>query len=266
MNLSTLLGVLAGFVMLSWAVLSQTGLYKVFVNPPGMAIVLGGVICSILVAYPIQEVLRVFRVLFVLMRKKAPDFPGVVRLIARLSGISRKEGFLALERELAGIEDKFLVDGLQMVISGYSEEEIREIMQSRIENRRIRELAEAHIFHTMARFAPAFGMVGTLVGLIGMLVNMGKGNLADMGQNMAVALVTTFYGLILANLVFRPIAVQIERRMEESLRLMTMVMEGVLMIHQKWHPYKVEDYLNSFLPPGRREVAVRRYQEREELK
>jgi len=247
--------------MLSWAVLSQTGLYKVFINPPGLAIVLGGVICSVLVAYPVQEVLRVFRVLFVLLRKKDPDFSGMVQLVARFSGLARKEGLLALERELPGIEDKFLVDGLQMVIAGYSEEEIREIMRSRIENCRIRELAEAHIFHTMARFAPAFGMVGTLVGLIGMLVNMGKGNLADMGQNMAVALVTTFYGLISANLVFRPIAVQIERRMEESVRLMTMIMEGVLMIHGQWHPYKVEDYLNSFLPPGRRQVAVRRYQE-----
>ena len=231
MNLSTLLGVLAGFVMLSWAVLSQTGLYKVFVNPPGMAIVLGGVICSILVAY----------------RRCCGSSGSYSCLCARK---------LRISPEWCGLLPDFREFPVRR----------KEDNAKPIENRRIRELAEAHIFHTMARFAPAFGMVGTLVGLIGMLVNMGKGNLADMGQNMAVALVTTFYGLILTNLVFRPIAVQIERRMEESLRLMTMVMEGVLMIHQKWHPYKVEDYLNSFLPPGRREVAVRRYQEREELK
>ena len=262
MNLSTVVGILAGFLMLTGAIVTKTGAYKIFVNVPGVLIVLGGTLCAVLISFPLRDVVKVFKILFVLLRKRAPNFKHCVGEMLSLSKVARK-GVIVLEREIKRLDNLFLRDGVEMVVAGYSDGEIREVLQSRIDNRGLAEQSEAHIYHTMARFAPAFGMVGTLIGLIAMLVDMGGGDFNQIGPNMAIALVTTFYGLILANLVFRPIAVQLERRTEEELRLMTMIMEGVIMIQKEWHPHKVEDYLNSFLPPKLRNVPVKKRREGE---
>lgn len=262
MNLSTVVGILAGFLMLTGAIVTKTGAYKIFVNVPGILIVLGGTLCTVLISFPLQDVVKVFKVLRILLRKRAPNFKSCVEEIVSLSKVAPR-GVLVLEREIKNLDDLFLRDGIEMVVAGYSDGEIREILQSRIDNRGLTEQSEAHIYHTMARFAPAFGMVGTLIGLIAMMVDMGTGNFNQLGPNMAIALVTTFYGLILANLVFRPIAVQLERRTEEELRFLTMITEGVIMIQKKWHPHKVEDYLNSFLPPRFRSAPVKKRREGE---
>ena len=257
MNLSTIVGIIAGFLMLMGAIVTKTGAYKIFVNVPGMLIVLGGTLCAVLISFPLQDVVKVFRIFFILLRKRAPDFKHCVEEIVSLSKVARR-GVIVLEREMKNLDSLFLRDGIEMVVAGYSDGEIKEILQSRIDNRGLTEQSEAHIYHTMARFAPAFGMVGTLIGLIAMMVDMGGGDFDQIGPNMAIALVTTFYGLILANLIFRPIAVQLERRTEEELRFLTMITEGVTMIQKEWHPHKIEDYLNSFLPPGLRNVPVKK--------
>ena len=139
-----------------------------------------------------------------------------------------------------------------MIINGYTEPEIREIMESRIENREIREKWEENILRTMAKFAPGFGMMGTLIGLIGMLVSMGGESdpSKTIGPNMAVALVTTFYGVLLANLFFNPMAEKFKSRIEQQTVLQNMVIEGVAMLYNKKHPLVVREKLNSFIPPS----------------
>jgi chemotaxis protein MotA len=157
------------------------------------------------------------------------------------------------------IHNPFLRSGVQLVIDGTPTDKVLELLEWRIARLKARERAEAQLFRTMATYAPAFGMLGTLIGLINMLHGMGTASMAVIGQGMAVALITTFYGLILANLVFKPIAVKLERRTERRVLVMNMVLEGIVMLSERRSPSFVRETLSSFLthhedelhaPPG----------------
>ncbi|NQS97559.1 MAG: MotA/TolQ/ExbB proton channel family protein [candidate division Zixibacteria bacterium] len=257
MNITTVFGILLSFTLLIGAIIIGAGTTDIFINPYGAMIVLGGIFGATLISYPLKDVVRVFWVFFVVFRREEPRLDRYIRLIVNFSTRARS-GMLNLEAELPRIKNLFLRDGIQMLVDGYSSEEIKEMLESRIHYREVRELSEAQIFRTMAAFAPAFGMVGTLIGLIAMLLNMSPENLSMLGPNMALALVTTFYGLILANLVFKPIALKLERKTEEAVLLMNMITDSVIMIQKEWHPQKVEDYLNAYVPPHTRTAMVHR--------
>jgi chemotaxis protein MotA len=145
-----------------------------------------------------------------------------------------------------------------MIVDGLPEEDIREIMETRVENREIREDAEANVFKTMGTLSPAFGMVGTLVGLVAMLFAMGAAPAegADdvdpaqkLGQAMGIALITTFYGALFANLLFNPIAAKLRSRIEKQSVTQNMIIEGVVMLKNRKHPILVREFLNSYLAP-----------------
>ena len=153
----------------------------------------------------------------------------------------------AVEKELEHTRNPFLRTGIQLVIANTKEDEIFYMLRWRIARLKAREHAEAQIFRTMATYAPAFGMIGTLVGLVNMLEVMDAGDLEVIGPRMAVALLTTFYGILLANLVFKPIAVKLERRTEERLITMNMVLEGISLITKRRLPSFIEETLNSFV-------------------
>ncbi|MCP1366949.1 MotA/TolQ/ExbB proton channel family protein, partial [Halomonas sp. BBD48] len=153
----------------------------------------------------------------------------------------------AVEKALKDTRNPFLRTGVQLVIDHTKEEEIIDLLRWRIARLKARELAEAQVFRTMASYAPAFGMLGTLVGLVNMLEIMNTSNLAEIGPRMGVALLTTFYGILLANLIFKPIAVKLERRTEERLIAMNMVLEGVSLMSKRRLPSFIEETLNSFM-------------------
>ncbi len=198
---------------------------------------------------------RVFRRLLVVFKRELASPRRYISGITRLAALARA-GRLILEREIPGIRNRFLKDGIQMLADEFSPDEIVEIMRQRIEFRLRIEIEESQLFRTMAKFAPAFGMIGTLIGLIGMLSNMAADDtIGRMGADMAVALVTTFYGLILANLVFIPFSTKLENRTREEIENMRMIQESIRMIAESWHHRKVEDYLNSFVRPSERIVT-----------
>ena len=170
---------------------------------------------------------------------------------------ARKGGRLALEKEVSGIKNFFLADGIQMMADGYSMREIDEILKERVNFKAERERKEADILTTMSKYAPAFGMIGTLIGLIVLLSNMTLESMDNIGSGMAVALITTFYGIILANLIFKPIAVKLYTRTEEEVLLMEMIIDSIKMINEGWHPAKVQDYMNSFIKPSKRVIPNR---------
>ncbi len=261
MNVTTVIGIFFGSVLLILAIamgVSGTNIghipttWGIFINIPGLLIVLGGTMAATFISFPSTLVSRVFHSLSLVFRRE-PDSPRrLVAEITRLAALSRT-GALALEKEMHRIRNPFLKDGIQMLADEFSAEEITEIMQQRIEFRTRKEMQEAKIFRTMARIAPAFGMIGTLIGLIGMLSNMGTDDtMGSIGGNMAVALVTTFYGLILSNMFFIPFANKMEMRTREAVETMRMIQESIRMIAESWHHRKVEDYLNSFIRPGNR--------------
>lgn len=258
MSVGTLLGWVVGITVLTWAIVSSAGNADIFWYPPGLAIVLGGVVASTLVCYPLPTV---FGVLLTFVKALRRDDLPVAHYIGELHVLAQlavEGGTARLESELAGIENYFLRDGLRMLVDRYPPQKVREIMESAIDSARERELASAAIVRTMARFSPAFGMVGTLIGLIVMFRNMGE-DLSAVGPGMAIAVMTTLYGLILAYLVFLPIAIKIERRADERVLLMRVIMEGVILVSKRTPPQLVTDELKAFLPPGRwSDIRLRR--------
>lgn len=252
MDIASLVGILAGVGVIVHALVTGAAPPESFYSLPSIEIVLGGTIAATLLSFPIKEVLRITKITVIIFKKGTTDTLGpYVNEIVELSRSARM-GVSELEKSKDSLGSPFLKDGVQMIINGYTEPEIRDIMESRIENREIREKWEENVLRTMGKFAPGFGMMGTLIGLIGMLVSMGGE--ADpsktIGPNMAVALITTFYGVLLANLFFNPMAEKFKSRIEQQTVLQNMVIEGVVLLYQKKHPLVVREKLNSFIPPS----------------
>lgn len=247
MNPSTLIGIVGALALLASVLFFSASDPWLYVNLPGLAIVLCGTLAATFISYPLGEVLRIFRLFSIVLRNEKlyshDDIEELVR-IARLWG---NANLAALERELEQVRNPFLRTGVQLMIDMTPEQEILDFLNWRINRLRAREHAEAQLFRVMAGFAPAFGMIGTLVGLINMMQFLGDGNLGSIGQQLAVALITTFYGILLANLVFKPVAVKLERRTEQRLILMHMVMQGISMMFSKSSPALMRETLKTFV-------------------
>lgn len=247
MNPSTFWGMLLAIVLFMMAMFTGTGNLSLFWNGPGIAIVIGGTIAATLISYPMREVLRVFWVFIVVLRNERLYAQEDIDELVEVSRIWYRGKLSAAEAEMDKIKNPFLYTGLQLVIDGSPLEDTLALLQWRIRRLMAKEQAEANIFRTMAMYSPAFGMLGTLIGLISMLDTMDARDFAVLGSNMAVALVTTFYGILLANLVFSPIATKLERRTEDRVMLMEMVMEGVTMMKQQRSPAYIKAALQSFM-------------------
>ncbi|RUO20696.1 motility protein A [Aliidiomarina haloalkalitolerans] len=246
MNLSTLLGMLSGIAIVFFAIFLTAQDAWAFVNLPGLAIVLGGTFAATLLAYPLREVVNVFKILWIVLRNEklyAKDDQAELVTVAR----QLMQGNLVhAENQLEQVKNPFLRTGLELIINNTPIEDIAELLEWRILKMKIRERAEAQIYRTMAVFAPAFGMLGTLVGLVNMLQGMGDSSMAQIGADMAFALLTTLYGVALANLFFKPIAIKFERRTERRVQLMNMIREGVLLIAKGRSPAYIREYLTTF--------------------
>ena len=247
MNPSTLIGIFASVVLLISVLFVTAESPQSFINLPGLAIVLAGTMAATFISYPLKEVVRVVRLVGLVFRRENTYTHDDIKELVDMSRLWFKGDIRAVETALEKARNPFLRTGIQLVIANTKEEEILDLLRWRIARLKAREYAEAQIFRTMATYAPAFGMIGTLVGLVNMLEVMDTGTLEVIGPRMAVALLTTFYGILLANLVFKPIAVKLERRTEERLIAMNMVLEGVSLITKRRLPSFIEETLNSFV-------------------
>jgi chemotaxis protein MotA len=161
-----------------------------------------------------------------------------------------RKGAADLEKAVEGIRNPFFRDGVQMVVDGYSLDELTEILETRIEYREVREKTQVGLFKSMGNMAPAWGMIGTLIGLVIMLSGFGGEGGADaLGPGMSAALITTFYGAVFANLFFLPMSEKLDTRTSFTSTLQAMLVEASRLIHQKKHPLIVREKLNSFIPP-----------------
>ncbi|RKR07233.1 chemotaxis protein MotA [Kushneria sinocarnis] len=262
MNPSTMIGIVVSVLLLATVVLFTAQSPLGFVNLPGLAIVLTGTLAATFISYPLREVARVLALTRSVFQREnsfvQEDIGELVELARQwLHGDAR-----TVERTLETTRNPFLRTGIRLVIDNVREEEILDLLRWRIARMRAREYAEAQIFRTMATYAPAFGMLGTLVGLINMLEILEVGDLAAIGPRLAVALLSTFYGILLANLVFRPIAVKLERRTEQRLVAMNMVLEGVSMISRRRLPSFIEATLQSFIAEYPDELGEKQHAER----
>lgn len=244
MNPSTILGMLLGALIVTLGVLFTTKNPVDLLDLPSLLLVVGGTVAATLISYPLREVLRVFRVFMIVLRNETLYAKEDLQEIVRVSRKYFQGEIAAVEGELDKLHNPFLRMGVQLVIDGAPIEDIVELMQWRISRLKAREAAEAQIFRSMAMYAPAFGMLGTLLGLVNMLRGL-QGDFHTIGINLALAMLTTLYGIVLANLVFKPIAIKFERRTEKRVMQMNMVLEGVTLMAQKRSPSFIRLYLES---------------------
>ncbi|WP_227370558.1 motility protein A [Halomonas sp. M20] len=247
MNASTLIGIVASLLLLACVLLLSADTAMSFINLPGLMIVIAGTLAATFISYPLREVIRVVRIIRVVFHRENSYVEEDVRELVVMARLWFQGDIRAVERALEQTRNPFLRTGVQLVIDNTKEAEIMDLLRWRIARLKARELAEAQIFRTMAAYAPAFGMIGTLVGLVNMLQTMDAGDLAVIGPGMAVALLSTFYGILISNLICKPIAVKLERRTEQRLIAMNMVLEGVSLIAKRRLPSFVEETLNSFI-------------------
>jgi len=246
LNISTLIGVIIGTAVLIFAVLITSDNPLAYANATGVVIVLGGILASTFVAFPLAKLKKIPRLIFIIFNDQNLDSDKEIKELSDIAKLWFQGDIREVEQRLEKSKDPFLKSGIQLVIDQSPLEDILELMNWRIQRLKISEQADANIFRAMGSFAPAFGMAGTLVGLINMMQIMGDRDFTEIGMNMSIALVTTLYGLLLSNLVFKPIALKLERRTEHRVMFMSMVLEGVSLIQQKRSPSFVNETLKSF--------------------
>ena len=252
MDIATILGIISAFGLVLVAIFMGSGL-NVFINIPALMIVVGGTLGVTMINYPLKEVLGVFGIFLKTVLTKNISTTELIKNIMKFAQKSRKEGILALESEVKNVDDVFLVGGVQLSIDGLEPQEINTIMETELEFIKTRHQLGAEIFTTMGTYSPAMGMIGTLIGLVQMLQSMDDPS--SIGPAMAVALLTTFYGSILANILFMPIAGKLRTRSKEETLTKEMTIQGVMSLSNGDNPRIVEQKLNAFMPPNQRETS-----------
>ena len=253
MDIATLVGIILGLVSIIGGIFLAASAANAgmggFISPSSFAIVFGGMIASVSVAFPLSDVLKLGSAIGAVFKGGEVKLGAVVDDAIETAEVGRK-GVVELEKSVESINNPFFRDGVQMVVDGYSLDELTEILETRIEYREIREKTQAGLFKSMGTMAPAWGMIGTLIGLVIMLSGFGGEGGADaLGPGMSAALITTFYGAVFANLFFLPMSEKLNTRMSFTSTLQAMLVEAARLIHQKKHPLIVREKLNSFIPP-----------------
>ncbi len=254
MNPSTLIGMLASLVLLAVMLVFTAEDPTLFIDLPSVGIVVVGTFAATFISYPLSEVVRVFSLIGTVMRNERLYSQDDIEELVKISKLWIAGDLKAVERELAGVRNPFLRTGVQLVIDMTPEADIIELLQWRISRLRAKERAEAQLFRVMASYAPAFGMLGTLVGLVNLMFLLGDGDMSAIGRQMAVALMTTLYGVLMANLVFKPVAVKLERRTEQRVVVMNMVLQGISMMCNRRSPGVMRETLNSFIAQYQDEI------------
>jgi chemotaxis protein MotA len=254
MDFATILGIISAFSLVFVAIATGGGLL-IFWNLPSLLIVVGGTLGATLISYPLSEFFNLLRYLKNALFRDHHPLQENIEVLVRLVRESRKEGILALENRCndASLEP-FLRQGLVFLVDGLKAEMIEDILMLDIESTRERHELGAQIFASMGATAPAMGLVGTLIGLVQMLQTMDDP--ASIGPAMAIALLTTFYGAVLANFIFLPLAGKLRRRSHRELFSRRLIAEGIVAIARGDNPQVVRYRLESFLPPNRRKGAA----------
>lgn len=255
MDLATIIGLGGGLVVVFIGIFLGGGNIGAFINLPSVFITFGGAIGATIVSFPMETLSKVPKILRVAFFPQKMSPTDVITLMVQYAQKARREGLLALEEEAQQAGDDFLQKGIQLVVDGTDPELVRNILEVELIFLEERHKTGRSVFEMMASVCPAFGMIGTLIGLIQML-----GRLNDpstVGPGMAVALLTTFYGALGAYLVFTPLANKLKLRSSEEVLLKQVMIEGILSIQAGENPRIVEEKLKAFLEPKQRELAVR---------
>jgi chemotaxis protein MotA len=255
LDLSTLIGIGAAFGLMIMAIL-QGGPLTIFLDTPSAMIVIGGTIGVTFVHYPFSDVIGALNVAKKTFLHKEVKINDLIVQLMEFANKARKEGILALQGAMENVEDDFLKKAMQMAVDGQEPETLRNMLNTEIEYIQIRHGKGADIFLAIGAYAPAMGMIGTLIGLVQMLQTMDDPS--SIGPAMAVALLTTFYGAIIANILCNPMSGKLKTRSASEVLIKTLIIEGMQSILSGENPRIMEQRLHAFIAPKLRESVFKK--------
>jgi len=245
MSVVTITGIVAGIGCIVISIMTSGNIFD-FIDPGSIFIVLGGTLCATIASTSVERLRRLVKALKIAMRNQTIDLNQDIEIITNIASVARRDGLLALEEQTENMQDPFLKKAIMLVVDGSDPELIQSVLDTELSMTKSRHAEIRSILDAAAAYAPGFGMIGTLIGLINMLKNLS--DMSSLGSNMSVALVTTFYGSMLANLVFGPLSKRLKTLGEKEYLQKELLIEGVLSIQNGENPRIIREKLNSFLP------------------
>jgi chemotaxis protein MotA len=247
LDVLTPIGIVVGIIFVAFAIISSGGIsgFSSFLDIPSLLIVFGGLFAAMLVSFSFREIKQIGNVIKQSFRTEEYDISALIKTFVKLSDRARREGLLALEVEIEKVEDPFIKKGVLLAIDGIESDVILDIMNAEIISLEERHRKSRSLIEKAGDYAPAWGMIGTLIGLILMLKNLNDPT--TLGPNMALALLTTLYGSLLANLVFIPMAAKLALRTESEVFMKQIIIEGVIGVQSGQNPKILEEKLKVFL-------------------
>jgi chemotaxis protein MotA len=259
-DLGTLIGLLAGITIIVIGILQSGGKLFWFFSFNSILIVVGGTLAATMVNLPLKAVRNIFNILKNVFKGEVYDYVGIINEIVEKAQKARKDGLLSLEADLPNMREGFFKNGIELAINERESSRLRTFLNLEMNNIASRHIAGQELFLYMGSYAPAFGMLGTVLGLIVMMNNFaGSGEevsasydvsekFAQLLSGMGLALITTFYGVFMANMIFLPIGGKLKRISENEMMLKNIVVEGIISIHAREHPLLIKEKLMTFVP------------------
>lgn len=224
---------------------------SIFVNPEGIAVVCGGLFVAGMASFPFQTLKQAFKTLWNAFSESVHVPVDEAREVVRLSIVAQR-GLTRLEPEIENIENDFMRSGAELMLDGVSPKAFQAVMQKRVTEYQERQARSMNVMLTLSKFAPALGLAATVLGLVQLLGKLGNAELSELGVGMAVALSGTFYGIIIANMLFQPLAELIQMKSENEIKNREMMLEGLHSILERQDPLLIGELVNSYLPDSDR--------------
>jgi chemotaxis protein MotA len=244
MNISTIASLILGFACIIISIVTS-GYLSDYFDPASILITIGGTICSTVASYSLTRIKSLFKALKVAFSENKIDYDKDIDTIVEIANVARRNGLLALEELTDDMDEPFLKKGILLVVDGSNPELIRSILETELSVTKERHAGNRAILDSAASYSPAYGMIGTLIGLINMLRRLD--DLDSLGPNMAVALVTTFYGSVMANLIFSPLSRRLRTIGEVEYLHKELIIEGIMAIQNGENPRIIREKLNAYL-------------------
>ena len=255
MDIATIIGLVVGFAMTIFGIIQSGGasaLTDSFMDLPSFIITFGGSLSSLITSYTLKDSINSLKSVGTAFKDPKLDPAETISKIIELSNVARKEGLLALEEVAGTLEDEFMKKGILLIVDGTEPELVRGILETELANMDDRHRKVSGFFDYMAAMGPAWGMIGTLIGLVNMLAKLD--DISTVGPNMAVALITTLYGSIIENWFATPVSNKLKLINNNEYQMKEIVIEGLLSIQAGENPRVIEEKLKSFLAPGSRQL------------
>lgn len=258
MDLGMIISMIFAFAMLIVAFVLDGGHVGALLEPTAAMIVIGGTIGAVGVSFPMSVMRKVPKVLSIAFRNQKQDRKEIVQTFYKVANLARTNGLLSLENELQSSEyDTFIKDGLQLVMDGTDPEIIKKILETKLDNMEYRHAKGIAVFEAAGGFSPTLGILGTVMGLVHVLGNLGGGDTTALAGSIAVAFIATLYGVGMANLVWLPIANKLKELDTDELVTKNMMMDGILMIQEGGNPALIVERLKGYLDDEKEGEEVR---------